>query len=172
MPTFVRQQQISHPIGAQGRLQVRVTDADLRLRASGVDDVQLRATFEIRAGSDEEADRLFEDAPLGHGARRLRDVPGFRSVVRRPAGRLAADDLSVRGRLVGARVQGIGVRVLAPLERIAIGRDKTAGDALAEEGRPRTAPEVLLQLLARADAREPATLPALPKPRNARARSL
>jgi Toastrack DUF4097 len=64
MATYVRQQEITHRIGAHGRLQIRVTDADLQLRATDGDEVALRATFEIHAGSDEEADRLFDEARL------------------------------------------------------------------------------------------------------------
>jgi hypothetical protein len=117
MPTFVRQQQISHPIGAQGRLQVRVTDADLRLRASGVDDVQLRATFEIRAGSDEEADRLFEDARLevvtGDGWLEVADVSGrgdLGSTIRRLVSGHGHMKLSVEGsapRGASVRIDGV-----------------------------------------------------------------
>jgi hypothetical protein len=64
MPTFVRQQEITHRIGASGRLHLRVTDADVRLNASDDEEVRLRATFEIRASSDDEADRTFAEARL------------------------------------------------------------------------------------------------------------
>lgn len=64
MPTFVRQQEITHRIGASGRLHLRVTDADVRLQATDDEEVRLRATFEIRAGSDDEADRIFAEARL------------------------------------------------------------------------------------------------------------
>ena len=64
MATYVRQQQISQRIGASGRLQIKVTDADVRIRPADGDEVRLNATFEIAAGSDEEADRVLEAAKL------------------------------------------------------------------------------------------------------------
>lgn len=78
MPTFVRHQEITHRIGGAGRLQIRVTDADVRLRGTDEDEVRLRGTFEIHAGSDEEADRAFEAVRLqvvaGDGSLEVADV--------------------------------------------------------------------------------------------------
>ncbi len=80
MPTFVRQQEITHRIGASGRLHLRVTDADVRLRANDEDEVRLRATFEIRAGTDEEADRVYDGVRLevsaGDGSLEVADISG------------------------------------------------------------------------------------------------
>lgn len=64
MATYVRQQEIGHRIGAHGHLRIRLTDTDLQLRATDEDQVALRATFEIDAGSEEEADRIFDEARL------------------------------------------------------------------------------------------------------------
>lgn len=64
MATYVRQQQITHRIGASGRLQIKVTDADVRIRPADGDEVRLNASFEIAAGSDDEADRVLETAKL------------------------------------------------------------------------------------------------------------
>ena len=64
MATYVRQQQVTQRIGAAGRLQIKVTDADVRIRPADGDEVRLNATFEIGAGSDEEADRVLEAAKL------------------------------------------------------------------------------------------------------------
>jgi Putative adhesin len=64
MATYVRHQEISHHIGPTGRLSVKLTDSDLRLRAAEGDEVHLRATFEISAGSDEDADRILEASKL------------------------------------------------------------------------------------------------------------
>lgn len=64
MATYIRQQQINHSIGASGRLQIKVTDADVRVRPIDGDEVRLTAEFEIAAGSDEEADAVLEVAKL------------------------------------------------------------------------------------------------------------
>ena len=64
MATYVRQQEIGQRIGSRGRLQLKVTDADVRLRPSDNDEVRLRATFEIGATSDEEADAVLEASKL------------------------------------------------------------------------------------------------------------
>jgi len=64
MATYVRQQQISHRIGPTGRLQIKVTEADVRVRPIDGDEVRVSATFEIAADSDEEADRVMEATKL------------------------------------------------------------------------------------------------------------
>ena len=64
MATYVRQQEIRHRIGPAGRFQLKVTDGDVRIRPAEGDEVRLRATFEIGAGSDEEADRVLDVARL------------------------------------------------------------------------------------------------------------
>ena len=64
MATYVRQQQINHNIGPNGRLQIKVTDSDVRVRPIDGDEVRLSAEFEIGAGSDEEADAVLEAAKL------------------------------------------------------------------------------------------------------------
>jgi hypothetical protein len=64
MATFVRTQSVAHRIGERGRLVLKVTNADVRLKGLPGDETSLRATFEIRAASDEEADRIFEELKL------------------------------------------------------------------------------------------------------------
>lgn len=64
MATHVRRQQINHSIGPSGRLQIKVTDSDVRVRPIDGDEVRLSAEFEIAAGSDEEADAVLEVAKL------------------------------------------------------------------------------------------------------------
>ena len=64
MATYVRQQEITHRIGPTGRFQLKLTDGDVRIRPAKGDEVRLRATFEIGAGSDEEADRMLDIAKL------------------------------------------------------------------------------------------------------------
>jgi hypothetical protein len=64
MATYVRTQSIDHPIGASGRLTLAVTSADVGVEAVDGDVARVRATFEIRAGSEAEADSIFEAAKL------------------------------------------------------------------------------------------------------------
>jgi hypothetical protein len=64
MATYVRQQEIAHRTGLAGRFQLRLTDADVRIRPADGEEVRVRATFEIGAGSDDEADATFEAVKL------------------------------------------------------------------------------------------------------------
>jgi DUF4097 and DUF4098 domain-containing protein YvlB len=64
MGTYVRTQTIDHTIGERGSLSLKVTSGDVRARAIPGDDAHLRATFEIKASSDTEADRIFEAIQL------------------------------------------------------------------------------------------------------------
>jgi len=73
MGTYVRTQAIDHAIGERGSISLKVTSGDVRARAIAGRDVHLRATFEIKASSDAEADRIFEAIKLRvrHGDGRL-----------------------------------------------------------------------------------------------------
>jgi hypothetical protein len=64
MATFVRTQTIEHSIGSSGRLDLRVTSADVTIRGVDGDEVRIAANFEIRAGSDDEADATFDEVQL------------------------------------------------------------------------------------------------------------
>ena len=64
MATFVRTQTIEHKIGGSGRLDLRVTSGDVVVRAAEGGDVRITANFEIRAGSDEEANQVFDEVQL------------------------------------------------------------------------------------------------------------
>ena len=64
MATFVRTQSISHRIGERGRLALRITTGDVRVKAAPGDEASVHVTFEIAAASDEEADRVFEEIKL------------------------------------------------------------------------------------------------------------
>jgi hypothetical protein len=64
MATYVRQQQIIQRIGPSGRLQIKVTNADVRVRPTDGDEVRLTAEFQIAAGSDAEADSVLEVVKL------------------------------------------------------------------------------------------------------------
>jgi Toastrack DUF4097 len=60
MTTFVRTQEITHELGARGRFALRATSPDVELRAGHGTTATVRIKVELRAGSDEEADELFE----------------------------------------------------------------------------------------------------------------
>jgi hypothetical protein len=64
MPTYRRVQDIDHEIGPGGALSLAVTSADVRLTATAGASAHVRATFEIGATSDQEADEA--DRPQGH----------------------------------------------------------------------------------------------------------
>ncbi len=64
MGTYVRTQTIDHAIGERGILSLSVTSGDVRARAVPGGEAHVRATFEIGASSDAEADRIFEAAQL------------------------------------------------------------------------------------------------------------
>lgn len=75
MGTYVRTQSIDHAIGQGGSLTLSITSADLRARGVAGGDVHVRATFEIPASSDAEADQIFEEVQL-----RVQRGPGQLSV--------------------------------------------------------------------------------------------
>ena len=60
MPRYRRVQTIAHDIGADGSLFLSVTSADVRLTAADGTEALLRATFEVDAPDEAEADRIFE----------------------------------------------------------------------------------------------------------------
>lgn len=64
MGTYVRTQSIDHNIGDRGRVSLKVTSGDVRVRGISGGEAHIRATFEISASSDAEADRIFEAVQL------------------------------------------------------------------------------------------------------------
>ncbi|MBA2631704.1 MAG: DUF4097 family beta strand repeat protein, partial [Chloroflexi bacterium] len=60
MSTFVRTQEIEHEIGDHGQLTLRVTSPDVEMRSTDGRVARVRATFEIRAASDADADEIFD----------------------------------------------------------------------------------------------------------------
>ncbi|MGH2462560.1 MAG: DUF4097 family beta strand repeat-containing protein [Candidatus Limnocylindria bacterium] len=80
MPSYRRVQDIEHEIGAAGSLALAVTSADVRLTATAGETVRVRATFEIGAGSDQEADEMFETLRLrvesGNGTLSVHELDG------------------------------------------------------------------------------------------------
>ena len=59
MTTFVRTQEVEHPIGPNGSFGLRLTSSDVELRAVDGDTARVRIEFELRAPSDVEADEAF-----------------------------------------------------------------------------------------------------------------
>ncbi|HEX2140839.1 MAG TPA: DUF4097 family beta strand repeat-containing protein, partial [Candidatus Limnocylindria bacterium] len=64
MPTYVRTQLIEHPVGDDGRLSLKVTSADTSVRGVDGEQARVRGTFEISAGSEDEANRIFQEVQL------------------------------------------------------------------------------------------------------------
>jgi hypothetical protein len=65
MATFVRVQEVEHPIAAGGQFTLRTTSADVEMRGRDTDVARVRIEFELRAGSDAEADQAFEGLRYG-----------------------------------------------------------------------------------------------------------
>jgi putative adhesin len=94
MATFVRTQSIEHNVGDRGRVSLKVTSSDVQVRGISGGEAHVRATFEISASSDADADRIFEAVQLrvnrGSGELSVEEQEGNHSVG------------SVIGRLFGA----------------------------------------------------------------------
>jgi hypothetical protein len=60
MARYVRTQAIEHPIGTDGRVVMKVAATDVRLRGTDTGNAVMRATFEISASSEADADAIFE----------------------------------------------------------------------------------------------------------------
>lgn len=64
MGTFVRTQSIEADIGPSGRLGIRTTASDTRIRAVEGGTARVRATFQISADSEADADRIYAEYQL------------------------------------------------------------------------------------------------------------
>ena len=64
MGTYVRTQTVDHAIGERGSVSLSVRSADVRLRGIGGGEAHVRATFEISAASDADADRIFDEIQM------------------------------------------------------------------------------------------------------------
>jgi DUF4097 and DUF4098 domain-containing protein YvlB len=82
MAAYRRVQDIDHEIGPEGSLALAVTSADVRMTATVGAAAHVRATFEIGASSDAEADELFEGLKLrvhaGSGTLAVNEPDGHR----------------------------------------------------------------------------------------------
>ncbi len=104
MTTYVRTQEIAHDIGARGRFALRVTSPDVELRAGDGSTATVSVKVELHAGSEEEADDIFERMRFhvrqGDGVLEVseprRDGSGIGSIVRMlVTGGARVDDASV-----------------------------------------------------------------------------
>jgi hypothetical protein len=64
MGTYVRTQNIDHAIGETGSASLSVRSADVRVRGITGGEAHVRATFEIEAASDADADRIFQEVQM------------------------------------------------------------------------------------------------------------
>jgi len=64
MGTYVRTQSIDHNVGEHGSVSLSITSGDVRVRGVAGGNAHIRATFEISASSDADADRIFEAVQL------------------------------------------------------------------------------------------------------------
>ncbi len=127
MASYRRVQDIAHEIGSDGSLAVAVTSADVRLTATEGVTAHVRATFEIGASSDADADELFESLRLrvhtGRGTLTVDEPDGRRglggTIGRLLAGRVAElESVEVDAptgcrlevRVVSGDVQALGFR--------------------------------------------------------------
>src|ERR1700693_255474 len=60
MGTYVRTQSIDQAVGERGTVSLTVHSADVRARGIARGEAHARATFEISASSDADADRIYE----------------------------------------------------------------------------------------------------------------
>ncbi len=124
MARYVRTQTIEHQIGAAGLLSLRVTSADVRVRGVDGETATLRATFEIPASSEADADATFEKVRLlsatSSGELRVEEPDGTPSLG------------GVIGRLIGGRGD-VDFDVEIELPRVAELRLETvSGDVTAD----------------------------------------
>ena len=109
MGTYVRTQSIDHAVGERGRVTLKVTSGDVRLRGIPGGEAHIRATFEISASSDADADRIFEAVQLrvnrGSGELGVEEemgTPSVGAVIGRLFGANGHYELSVEAELPAA----------------------------------------------------------------------
>lgn len=117
MATFVRTQTISHVVGERGHVTLKVTEGDVQVQGVAGPEARVRATFEIRAESDEEADRIFKAIGLkvhaGSGTLTVEEkdgTPALGKAISRLFGVSGYADLAVEAELpLGAELHMAGV---------------------------------------------------------------
>jgi hypothetical protein len=104
MATYVRTQSIDHIVGERGSVSLNVISGDVRARGIAGGDAHLRATFEISASSEAEADRIFEEVQLR---------------VQRDDGVLSAEDHDSAPKTVGSVIGRLFGRAMYELSVVA-----------------------------------------------------
>jgi hypothetical protein len=127
MTRFVRTQTIRHEIGAGGRLSLKVTSATVRLRAVDGGTATLRATFDIPASSEQEADALLQDVQL------VSTVADGELSVEEPNARGGSDIGAMIGRILGGQA-GVDYSIEAELPRGTELRVQTVSGEVTAEG--------------------------------------
>ncbi|MEO8638971.1 MAG: DUF4097 family beta strand repeat-containing protein [Chloroflexota bacterium] len=130
MATFVRTQSIDHNVGDRGRVSLKVTSSDVQVRGISGGEAHIRATFEISASSDADADRIFEAVQL-----RVNRTGGELSVEEQEGNHSVG---SVIGRLFGANghyelAVEADVPVAAELQLSAVSSDVDVTDLRGEQ---------------------------------------
>lgn len=64
MGSYVRTQSIDQNVGETGRVSLGIVSGDVRVRGTAGGEAHIRATFEISASSDSDADRIFQAIQL------------------------------------------------------------------------------------------------------------
>jgi len=130
MGNYVRIQSIDHIVGERGRVSLAVTSADVRLRGIPGAEAHIRATFEISASSEADADRIFDAVQL-----RVNRASGELSVEEHEGNHSVG---SVIGRLFGAGGQyeltvEADVPTAAELQMTAVSSDVDATNLRGEQ---------------------------------------
>jgi hypothetical protein len=130
MGNYVRTQSIDHNVGERGRVSLKITSGDVRVRGTAGGEAHIRATFEISAPSDADADRIFDAVQL-----RATRASGELSVEEHEGNHSVG---SVIGRLFGAGGQydltvEADVPAAAELQLTAVSSDVDATDLRGEQ---------------------------------------
>jgi hypothetical protein len=130
MGSYVRTQSVDHNVGERGRVSLKVTSADVRMRGIPGAEAHIRATFEISASSDADADRIFDAVQL-----RVNRASGELSVEEHEGNHSVG---SVIGRLFGAGGQyeltvEADVPAAAELQLTAVSSDVDATNLSGEQ---------------------------------------
>jgi hypothetical protein len=129
MATYVRTQSIDHSVGERGKVSLGVTSGDVRVRGVAGGDAHIRATFEIPATSDADADRIFNEVQL-----RVSRSSGVLTAEEHGGGHSVG---SVIGRLFGANPYQLSVEADLPaaasVELNTVSSDVDVIDLLGEQ---------------------------------------
>jgi hypothetical protein len=130
MGTYVRTQSIDHKVGETGMVSLGIVSGDVRVRGTAGVEAHIRATFEISASSDSDADRIFQAIQLrvdrSSGSLRVEEHGGNKSVG------------SMIGRLFGASdyyelTVEADVPITAQMQLNAVSSDVTVIDLRGEQ---------------------------------------